>query len=97
MPMTHIDMIMGINSILYSLYDFFLDMLRNAKNYIKKHKIPTPSPILRDIHPPICTSYDIPNHPDYHDCVPTWPETIDDVAVEDSLIPDCVNFGVNSF
>jgi hypothetical protein len=56
MPMTHIDMIMGINSILYSLYDFFLDMLRNAKNDIKKHKIPTPSPILCDMHPSICTS-----------------------------------------
>ncbi len=32
MPITHIDMIIGINSILYFLYDFFLDLLRSAKN-----------------------------------------------------------------
>ena len=35
MPITHIDMIIGINSILYFLYDFFLDLLRSAKNNIK--------------------------------------------------------------
>jgi hypothetical protein len=36
MPITHIDMIIGINSILYCLYDFFIDMLRSSKNNIKK-------------------------------------------------------------
>jgi hypothetical protein len=68
-------------------------MLRNAKNDIKNHNTPIPSPHLLDIHPPICTSYEIPNHPDCHDCVRTWPDSIDDVAVEELEIPDCSNFG----
>ena len=47
MPITHIDMIIGINSILYFLYDFFLDLLRSAKNNIKKYNTPiAPSHLL---------------------------------------------------
>jgi hypothetical protein len=41
MPITHIDMIIGINSILYSLFDFFIDMLRIARLNIKLYNTPT--------------------------------------------------------
>ena len=93
MPITHIDMIIGINSILYFLYDFFLDMLRTAKNNIKKYNTPITSPhILSYIHEPICISNDIPTHPDYHDCVPTWPDDIEEIALEELEIPEPVNF-----
>ena len=91
MPITHIDMIIGINSILYFLYDFYLDMLRTAKNNIKKYNTPTPSPHLLT-YTPICISNTIPTHPDYHDCVPTWPDELDEIALEELEIPDPVNF-----
>lgn len=38
MPMQHIDMIIGITSILFNLYDLFLDMLKTAKNAITHNK-----------------------------------------------------------
>jgi hypothetical protein len=49
MPISHIDMIIGINSILYSLFDFFIDMLKVARSNIKKYNNPNPSPHLLDI------------------------------------------------
>jgi hypothetical protein len=39
MPITHIDMIIGINSILYSLFDLFIDMLRVARQNIKLYNM----------------------------------------------------------
>jgi hypothetical protein len=58
-------------------------MLRSAKNNIKKYNTPTPSPHLLDIHHPICLSNEIPDHPDYIKCVPTWNQPIDNIALEE--------------
>ena len=93
MPISHIDMIIGINSILYSLFDFFIDMLKVARNNIKKYNTPNPSPHLLDIHNNISTSKAIPDHPDYIDCVPTFDTPIDCIAPEEADIPEPVNFG----
>jgi hypothetical protein len=78
MPISHIDMIIGINSILYSLFDFFIDMLKVARDNIKNN--PNPSPHLLDIHNNISTSNVTPDHPDYIDCVPTFDTPIDCIA-----------------
>ena len=93
MPITHIDMIIGINSILYFLFDLFIDMLRVAKQNIKLYNTPTKPLHLNNINHPICTSNVIPIHPDYHDCVPMWKQPIDEIAPEELEIPEQVNFG----
>ena len=93
MPITHIDMIIGINSILYFLYDFFLDLLRSAKNNIKKYNTPIAPSHLLNMRDEICISNDIPDHPHYHDCVPTFDTNIDIIAPEEDDVPEPVNFG----
>jgi hypothetical protein len=49
MPITHIDMIIGINSILYFLFDLFIDMLRVARKNIKSNNTPIIPPRLLHI------------------------------------------------
>ena len=93
MPITHIDMIIGINSILYSLFDFFIDMLRIARLNIKLYNTPTLPAHLHNINHSICDTNDIPKHADYHDCVPMWTQPIDNIAPEELEIPELSNFG----
>ena len=81
MHIVHIDMIIGVNSILFSLFDLFIDMLKVARNNIvniKKissgkndynHSVDLS--VLNNEHV-VCTSHDIPDHPDYIYCEPTW-------------------------
>jgi hypothetical protein len=91
MPINHIDMIIGINSILYFLFDIFIDMLRVAKQNIKLYNTPHIPPHLHNINHPICTSHDIPLTADYHDCIPTWENPIDNIAPEEQEIPEPSN------
>jgi hypothetical protein len=70
-----------------------LDLLRSAKNNIKKYNTPIAPSHLLNMRDELCISNDIPDHPHYHDCVPTFDTTIDIIAPEEDDVPEPVNFG----
>ena len=102
MPMKHIQMIIGITSILFDFYDLFLDMLKTARNILKHTSKYITSPDLTYVHSmylhitPHNNLYnaipDIPSSLDYEHCVPTWSVPLDDIAPEELDTPDPVNF-----
>jgi hypothetical protein len=110
MHMFHLDMIIGIKSIIYTpLYDLFVDMLKTARNvFLSSRHIGYKSPIIQNnnndtiaaITPTLCTitsdilTHNIPDHSDYIDCIPTWSCPLDAVAPEELLTPDPCSFTV---
>jgi hypothetical protein len=57
MPISHLDMIIGVNSILFSFFDLFIDMVKVArKSLFNNTSDPTSSKLL--------LLHDIPTHPD---------------------------------
>ncbi len=102
MPMTHIEMIIGITSILFDLYDLFLDMLKTARNKLLQHnKYKTPDELsyARTMYENIIPipnlnniSRDIPNHIDYQHCKPTWTLPLDEIAPEELDTPEPTNY-----
>ncbi len=57
MPMKHIQMIIGINSILFDFYDLFLDMLKTARNLLKHTSKYITSPNTPYVHTPPDLAY----------------------------------------
>ena len=98
MPMTHLDMIIGIHSILFSFYDLFIDMLRSARksefnNTSESHFTDNMNLFNITNTTPISTlSHAIPNHPDYYGCSPTWLQPLDDIAPEEIATPHPCSF-----
>jgi hypothetical protein len=90
MPIDHIDMIIGVNSILFSYFDLFLDMIKVArKRMFNNTSDPTSSKyinvnnITNNPNP-----NDIPNHPDYINCKPPWSVPYNNISEEDENIPE---------
>ena len=96
MPMTHLDMIIGINSILFSFFDLFIDMLKSAR---KSEFNNTSDSQFTDnnvfnITPTSTLTHAIPNHPDFYGCTPTWTQPLDDVAPEEIATPHPCSFTI---
>ena len=106
MPIKHLNMIIGINSILFSFFDLFTDMLKTARNLIvNSHNKITPNnnhnnvytknnlinKPLSNITQPLLSNA-IPPHKDYTNCIPTWSIPLDDIAPEELDTPDPCSF-----
>mmetsp|Transcript_10393 Transcript_10393/g.10015 ORF Transcript_10393/g.10015 Transcript_10393/m.10015 type:complete len:951 (-) Transcript_10393:1276-4128(-) len=90
MPMSHLDMIIGINTILFSFFDLFIDMIRVARKLLfnNKHDLTSSKHTDDPIYMLNALTHDIPIHSDYIDCVPAWPFPLDEMAQEDIDTPE---------
>ena len=108
MDIEHLDMIIGINSILFSYFDLFSDMLKSARADLHIPKststIATNKTTVTNIYnellnindinmdPPLCTSNNIPDTVDYIGCTPTWIGSLDELAPEELETPQPCSF-----
>jgi hypothetical protein len=90
MPMSHLDMIIGINTILFSFFDLFIDMIKVARKVLfnNKHDLTSSKHTDDPVYMLNALTHDIPVHPDYIDCVPAWPFPLDETAQEDTDTPE---------
>jgi hypothetical protein len=87
MPMSHLDMIIGIHSIIFSFFDLFLDMLRAAKKKMfHNHDVNAPEDLdaKLTLNHILDMSSEIPtDNLDYEKCIPTWSFPLMEIAPEE--------------